>query len=133
MSADSPSRRDALRAGDPWREVPRILRRVRPPRFPGRHLTGPIHLLSRVDLHVGECATILITTDPAAYLPMVTTRWVGTECYNHSPFILVGVPTDHMSHVHLRKCDFTRIKGPDSVQYVDDLRLTEVTVTGARV
>jgi polygalacturonase len=119
----------AARDDDPWREVPRILRRIRPPRFPerrldiraygavgdgttdctdafdraikacsaaggghvmvppGHYLTGPIHLLSHVDLHVGEGATILFKTDPAAYLPVVATRWEGTECFNYSPFV----------------------------------------------
>lgn len=54
---------------------------------PGRFLTGPIHLRSNVNLHVSEGATVLFKTDPAAYLPVVLTRWEGTECYNYSPFI----------------------------------------------
>jgi polygalacturonase len=53
---------------------------------PGRYLTGPIRLRSRVDLHVSEGATILFSTDPARY-PNVFTRWQGIECYNYSPFI----------------------------------------------
>jgi polygalacturonase len=54
---------------------------------PGRYLTGPIRLESRVDLHVSEGATILFRTDPTAYLPGVYTRWQGIECYNYSPFV----------------------------------------------
>ncbi|HEV2781595.1 MAG TPA: glycoside hydrolase family 28 protein [Actinophytocola sp.] len=54
---------------------------------PGRYLTGPIHLRSNVNLHVSEGATVLFKTDPAAYLPVVLTRWEGTECYNYSPFV----------------------------------------------
>ncbi len=142
-----PSRRDVLKAGgiaaagalgltpaaaepnDAWRQVPRILHRIRPPDFPrrdfdirrfgavadgttdcteafrtaiaachragggrvvvppGRFLTGSIHLRSKVNLHVREGATVLFSTDPAAYLPVVPTRWEGTECYNYSPFV----------------------------------------------
>jgi polygalacturonase len=53
----------------------------------GTFLTGPIHLLSLVDLHVSAGATIKFSTDPKKYLPMVYTRWQGIECYNYSPFI----------------------------------------------
>ncbi|MEU1269238.1 glycoside hydrolase family 28 protein [Streptomyces sp. NPDC005799] len=51
----------------------------------GVFLTGAIHLLSGVDLHVQ--GTVLFSTDPADYLPVVLTRFEGTECYNYSPFI----------------------------------------------
>ncbi|MFG2589695.1 glycoside hydrolase family 28 protein [Streptomyces sp. NPDC048438] len=54
---------------------------------PGRWATGAIHLLSGVDLHVAEGATLLFSTDPAAYLPVVRTRWQGIEVYNYSPMI----------------------------------------------
>ncbi|MGW7567873.1 glycoside hydrolase family 28 protein [Streptomyces tendae] len=53
----------------------------------GRWATGPIHLLSGVDLHVAEGATVLFSTDPAAYLPVVRTRWQGIEVLNYSPLI----------------------------------------------
>jgi polygalacturonase len=53
----------------------------------GRYLTGPIHLRSNVDLHVTEHATIAFSQDPNAYLPVVFTRWEGTELYNYSPLI----------------------------------------------
>ena len=53
----------------------------------GRYLTGPIHLKSNVDLHVTEDATIAFSQDPDAYLPVVYTRWEGTELYNYSPLI----------------------------------------------
>lgn len=53
----------------------------------GRWATGAIHLLSRVDLHVDRDATLLFSTDPAAYLPVVLTRWQGVEAYNYSPLI----------------------------------------------
>ncbi|MFC8311149.1 glycoside hydrolase family 28 protein [Streptomyces olivaceus] len=53
----------------------------------GRWATGAIHLLSGVDLHVAEGATVLFSTDPAAYLPVVRTRWQGIEVHNYSPMI----------------------------------------------
>ncbi|WP_345542472.1 glycoside hydrolase family 28 protein [Microbacterium jejuense] len=53
----------------------------------GTYLTGPIHLENRIDLHVENGATILFTTDPAAYLPVVLTRFGGVECMSYSPFI----------------------------------------------
>lgn len=53
----------------------------------GRFLTGAVHLRSRVNLHVSEGATLAFATDPAAYLPLVYTRWEGVELMNYSPFI----------------------------------------------
>ncbi len=53
----------------------------------GRWRTGAIHLLSNVDLHVTGGATIEFLTDPKKYLPVVFTRWEGTECFNYSSFI----------------------------------------------
>ncbi len=53
----------------------------------GVFLTGAIHLKSNVNLHVSEGATLLFKTDPAAYLPVVHTRWEGTELMNYSAFI----------------------------------------------
>ncbi len=53
----------------------------------GVFLTGAIHLKSNVDLHLERDATLEFSTDPAAYLPVVFTRWEGIECMNYSPFI----------------------------------------------
>ncbi len=53
---------------------------------PGKFLTGAIVLKSNVNLHVAKNATLLFSTDPAAY-PNVFTRWEGVECYNYSPLI----------------------------------------------
>lgn len=53
----------------------------------GDFLTGAIHLKSNVDLHLAAGATLRFSTDPGAYLPVVRTRWEGTECMNYSPFI----------------------------------------------
>ena len=52
---------------------------------PGQFLTGAIHLLSNVDLHVETGATILFSQDPTDYLPAVFTRWQGIELMNYSP------------------------------------------------
>ncbi|HEY8044911.1 MAG TPA: glycoside hydrolase family 28 protein [Streptosporangiaceae bacterium] len=51
----------------------------------GQFLTGAIHLLSDVDLHLEADSTILFSQDPNAYLPVVLTRWQGIELMNYSP------------------------------------------------
>jgi polygalacturonase len=53
----------------------------------GDYLTGPIHLRSRVNLHVQAGATLRFHTDPARYLPAVFTRWEGVELMNYSPLV----------------------------------------------
>lgn len=53
----------------------------------GTYLTGAIHLLSNVELHIEEGATVLFSTDPGDYLPVVHTRFEGMELYNYSPLI----------------------------------------------
>jgi polygalacturonase len=54
---------------------------------PGTWLTGAIHLRDNVDLHVSEGATLLFSTDPRDYLPVVLTRFEGEELMNYSPFV----------------------------------------------
>jgi polygalacturonase len=53
----------------------------------GVFLTGAIHLKSGVNLQVVKNATLLFNRDPKLYLPVVFTRWEGTECMSYSPFI----------------------------------------------
>jgi polygalacturonase len=53
----------------------------------GVFLSGPIHLKSNVNLHVSEGATIRFSRDPAAYLPLVLTRWEGVELMGLSPLV----------------------------------------------
>ena len=48
---------------------------------------GPIHLISRIDLHVAEGATLVFSPEARHYLPVVLTRWEGTEMYGYSPLI----------------------------------------------
>jgi polygalacturonase len=50
-------------------------------------VTGAIHLLSNVRLHLMEGAVIRFSTDPGDYLPVVLTRSEGMELYNYSPLI----------------------------------------------
>lgn len=54
---------------------------------PGDFLTGPIHLKSRVALHVSKGAVVRFATEPARYLPAVLTRWEGVELMNYSPLV----------------------------------------------
>lgn len=53
----------------------------------GTFLTGAIHLKSNVNLHLSEGATLKFSRNHEDYLPIVFTRWEGTELYNYSPFI----------------------------------------------
>jgi polygalacturonase len=53
----------------------------------GVWLTGPVHLLSRVNLHLEEGATLRFFNDPKRYLPLVPSFWEGMECLNYSPLI----------------------------------------------
>ncbi|MEX0612209.1 MAG: glycoside hydrolase family 28 protein, partial [Pirellulales bacterium] len=48
---------------------------------------GPIHLMSGVNLHLEEGATIRFSTDPNDFLPAVLTRFEGNELMNFSPLI----------------------------------------------
>jgi polygalacturonase len=60
----------------------------------GRFLTGPIVLRSKVNLHLADGASVAFSRDPNAYLPVVFTRWEGTELMNYSPFIYAFEQTD---------------------------------------
>jgi polygalacturonase len=53
----------------------------------GKYLTGPIHLLSGVNLHLEEGAEIIFSDNPEDYLPVVLVRVGGIELYNYSPLI----------------------------------------------
>jgi hypothetical protein len=54
--------------------------------FPaGRYLTGSIHLASHITLHLDAGAVLKFSQDFDDYLPMVKSRWEGTECMNFSP------------------------------------------------
>lgn len=55
---------------------------------------GPVHLKSHVNLVISEGATLKFSSDPKDYLPVVLTRWEGTECFNYSPLIYAYGVTD---------------------------------------
>jgi len=48
---------------------------------------GPIHLKSNINLHLKEGSKILFTSETDYYLPVVLTKWEGTELFNYSPLI----------------------------------------------
>jgi unsaturated rhamnogalacturonyl hydrolase len=53
----------------------------------GEFFTGAIHLKSGVNLHLENISILKFSTNPEAYLPLVFTRFEGTELYNYSPLI----------------------------------------------
>jgi polygalacturonase len=53
----------------------------------GEFYTGAVHLKSNVNLYIAASATLKFIADPAKYLPVVFTRFEGTELMNYSPFI----------------------------------------------
>jgi unsaturated rhamnogalacturonyl hydrolase len=53
----------------------------------GTWLTGAVHLLGNVNLHISKEATLRFSPEPAKYLPVVLTRFEGIECMNFSPLI----------------------------------------------
>ncbi|MBP1638911.1 MAG: glycoside hydrolase [Bacteroidetes bacterium] len=53
----------------------------------GIYITGPITLLSNVNLYLEEGAELRFTTNFVEYLPTVLTRWEGLDCYNYHPLI----------------------------------------------
>ncbi|MES2775989.1 MAG: glycoside hydrolase family 28 protein [Bacteroidota bacterium] len=54
---------------------------------PGKYYTGPVYLKSNVNLHLQKGATLLFSTKPDDYLPLVYTRWEGVELMNYSPLV----------------------------------------------
>ena len=53
----------------------------------GKFYTGPIYIESNVNLHLVKGATVLFSTNPDDYLPLVFTRWEGVELMNYSPLL----------------------------------------------
>jgi polygalacturonase len=53
----------------------------------GKWLTGPIHLLSNINLHLEEGSELLFSQQFNDYLPAVLSNWEGSDLYNYSPFI----------------------------------------------
>ncbi len=53
----------------------------------GRWLTGPIHLMSNINLHLEKGAEVLFSSNKEHYLPVVLQRHEGVEAMNYSPLI----------------------------------------------
>lgn len=53
----------------------------------GTYYTKAIHLLSNVNLHIEEGATLKFSTTATDYAPQVPTRWEGIDCMGMSPLI----------------------------------------------
>lgn len=53
----------------------------------GDFYTGPVHLLSNINLHLEDGAVLHFIPDPELYKPYVYTRWEGTELMGYSPLI----------------------------------------------
>lgn len=53
----------------------------------GEWKTGPIRLYSNIRLYLEKGAQVRFDSEREAYLPVVFTRWEGTECYNYRPLI----------------------------------------------
>lgn len=51
------------------------------------YMDGPLELKSGVQLHLEDGATLLFSSHPDDYLPVVLTRWEGTEMYGRSSMI----------------------------------------------
>jgi polygalacturonase len=52
----------------------------------GDHLTDPLRLRSRIELHMEKGATLRFSQDPSRY-PLVLTRFEGVELMNYSPLV----------------------------------------------
>ncbi|WP_233998746.1 glycoside hydrolase family 28 protein [Microbulbifer pacificus] len=48
---------------------------------------GPIELRSRIELHLEKDAVLQFSANAEDYLPVVKSRWEGTELYTYSPLI----------------------------------------------
>ncbi len=60
----------------------------------GTYLTGPIHLASNITLYVDAGAVLKFSDNFDDYLPMVRSRWEGTEVFNFSPLIYADRATN---------------------------------------
>jgi len=60
----------------------------------GVWLTGPVHLRSKVELHVAEGAELRFSRNYSDYLPVVYMQRGGVRCFNYSPLIYARDCTD---------------------------------------
>jgi len=94
-----------------------------------RFLTGTIRLRSNVNLHVGEGTTIAFDTDASKYLPLVLTRFEGTELMNYSPFVY-ALDERNVAITGKGTRTFDGVQSPDVLEGVKDLVLKNVKVNG---
>ncbi|MGK2927731.1 MAG: glycoside hydrolase family 28 protein [Lysobacterales bacterium] len=66
-------------------------------------MDGPLHFVSNMTLHLEQGAEIRFSPAKELYLPMVLTRWEGTDCWNYSPF------------VYAFECENVAITGPGRI------------------
>ena len=50
-------------------------------------VNGPLYLVNDMELHLAEGARLKFGSKYDDYLPLVLTRWAGTQIYNYCPFI----------------------------------------------
>lgn len=60
----------------------------------GVFATGPVHLESRINLHLEKGSKLSFIPEPDRYLPAVFTRWEGVELMGLSPLIYAFGKTD---------------------------------------
>lgn len=58
------------------------------------YMDGPLRMKSGVELHLADGATLLFSSCPDDYLPVVLSRWEGTELYGRSSMIHAMGETD---------------------------------------
>ncbi len=60
----------------------------------GTFFTGPIEILSNINLYVDTGATIKFSTDPTKYLPVIEVSWESSLCQNYRPLIWANGATN---------------------------------------
>jgi polygalacturonase len=55
---------------------------------------GPLQLRSRVEFHLEQGSSLVFSGDRKHYLPLVRTRWEGTDLYGYSPCIYAYQASD---------------------------------------
>ncbi|WP_149915397.1 glycoside hydrolase family 28 protein [Sphingobacterium cavernae] len=73
--------------------------------FPaGKYITGPIHMKSNITLFIDAGAELHFSDNFDHYLPMVESRWEGTEVTNFSPLIY-GTDLENIAIIGRGKID----------------------------
>ncbi|MCP5533992.1 MAG: glycoside hydrolase family 28 protein [Akkermansiaceae bacterium] len=60
----------------------------------GKFLTGPVHLRSKVELHLSEGSELVFSDRFEDFLPVVRVRVGGIDCFNYSPLVYAKDCTD---------------------------------------